>query len=458
MTQLIKNAARAALAAGIGAADTSLTVDITKADLFPAANTGTDPVNTIGKDWFKIVVEDVSHNYEIIYVRTRTLGSAVMSNLLRGQEGTTAISFAAGSVVGLRITAADIENAVQDKTKIEQTFTANQNFISINGGQLAGLRNRIINGDMRVTQRGMSATVLTTAYTYVAADRFAFLQTGTANAVAGVTTNGATGFKQSSYMGRPAGSVTTGDIQATQCIESANVYDLQGKSVTFSFYAKAGANYSGGALSLALYSGTAEDQGLSGGIGGWTGLASPINTTTAITGSWVRYQATGVVPSGCKELAAVLFYTPTGTAGADDFVYFTGVQLEDGSVATPFEHRPYGLELALCQRYLPCYRSTSTSDVLPGAALVLSASTASLILPFPVTPRVRPTGIFAPASTDFSIYAVAGGGASSSTTFTSASLNAARITLTSSSMTPGQISQVLFNSASSYLLFTGCEL
>lgn len=112
MTQLIKNAARAALAAGIAAADTSLTVDITKADLFPAANTGTDPVNTVGKDWFKIVVEDASHNYEIMYVRTRTLGSAVMSNLLRGQEGTTAISFSAGSVVGNRITANDYENAL----------------------------------------------------------------------------------------------------------------------------------------------------------------------------------------------------------------------------------------------------------------------------------------------------------------------------------------------------------
>lgn len=122
MTQLIKNAARSALAAGIGAADTSLTVDITKADLFPAANTGTDPVNTIGKDWFKIVVEDASHNYEIIYVRTRTLGSAVMGNLLRGQEGTTAISFsAAGSIVGLRITADDYKNAL-DLAAVATTY------------------------------------------------------------------------------------------------------------------------------------------------------------------------------------------------------------------------------------------------------------------------------------------------------------------------------------------------
>lgn len=113
MSQLVKNAARSALMAPLAAADTSLTVDITRADLFPAANTGTDPVNTAGKDWFKVVLEDINHNIEIVYVRTRTLGSAVMSNILRGQEGTTAISFASGStIVGLRMTAKDVEDAL----------------------------------------------------------------------------------------------------------------------------------------------------------------------------------------------------------------------------------------------------------------------------------------------------------------------------------------------------------
>lgn len=109
MTQLFKNAARAALTASILAGDTSLPVDITKADLFPVANTNTDPVPTLGKDWFKVVLEDVSHNIEIVYVRTRALGSAVMSNLLRGQEGTTALAFASGSIVGLRLTSLDLQ-------------------------------------------------------------------------------------------------------------------------------------------------------------------------------------------------------------------------------------------------------------------------------------------------------------------------------------------------------------
>lgn len=116
MSQKFSIAARSALMANILAGDTSLTVDIAKADLFPVADTGTDPVPTVGKDWFKIVLEDSSHNIEIVYVRTRTLGSANMTNLLRGQEGTTARSYLAGSIVGLRHTATDLADAISFAT------------------------------------------------------------------------------------------------------------------------------------------------------------------------------------------------------------------------------------------------------------------------------------------------------------------------------------------------------
>lgn len=114
MAQLFKNAARSALQASILAADTSLTVDAGLADLFPVATTGASAVGTPGLDYFKAVLQDTSGNIEIIYVRTRALGVATFTNVQRGQEGTTARNYAAGSIVGLRLTAADHENALAD--------------------------------------------------------------------------------------------------------------------------------------------------------------------------------------------------------------------------------------------------------------------------------------------------------------------------------------------------------
>lgn len=112
MSQLFANRAISILQATINSSATSLTVEAGKADRFPVADTGTDPVNTAGKDWFKAVLRDSAGNWEIVYVRTRTLGSAVLSNVQRAQEGTTAIGFAAGSIVRVSVTAEDIEGTV----------------------------------------------------------------------------------------------------------------------------------------------------------------------------------------------------------------------------------------------------------------------------------------------------------------------------------------------------------
>lgn len=112
MSQLFANAARSPLMANILAGDTSLTVDAALADLYPVATTGTDPVPTAGKDFFKIVLENAAHEKEIVYVRTRALGSPIFSNVVRGQEGTTARAYTAGDIVGLRHTATDLAGAI----------------------------------------------------------------------------------------------------------------------------------------------------------------------------------------------------------------------------------------------------------------------------------------------------------------------------------------------------------
>jgi hypothetical protein len=110
MPQQFTNNARALLTASIGTTDTSIVIESDKAYLFPVANTGTGSVSA-ATDWFKVTLQNSSGAVEIVYVRTRPSGSSVFSNVIRGQEGTTALAFSAGTVVGLRITAADIQSA-----------------------------------------------------------------------------------------------------------------------------------------------------------------------------------------------------------------------------------------------------------------------------------------------------------------------------------------------------------
>lgn len=157
MPQLFKNNARALLASGILAGATSLTVEAGKADLFPTANTGTGSVPGPA-DWFKLVLQDSLGNVEIMYVRTRTAGSAILSNIIRGQEGTTARSWDAGSVCGLRITAVDIESSI----------SAGVNAVQLAGNQaIGGIKtfNETIVGSISGDAGGNAGSVTNGVYT-----------------------------------------------------------------------------------------------------------------------------------------------------------------------------------------------------------------------------------------------------------------------------------------------------
>lgn len=122
MSQKFSLNARALLTTNINNSQTNLTIEVGKCDSFPVADTDANAVNTAGKDWFKAVLQDTSGNIEVIYVRTRGSGINNFTNVIRGQEGTTARSFNAGSVVGLRITAADVMNCLAG---VFATVTAN---------------------------------------------------------------------------------------------------------------------------------------------------------------------------------------------------------------------------------------------------------------------------------------------------------------------------------------------
>jgi hypothetical protein len=132
MPQLFANNARALLASGINDTSTSLTVEAGRADSFPTANVGNNPLPS-ANNWFKATLQDTLGNVEIIYVRTRAAGSAVFSNVLRAQEGTVARSFTAGAIVGLRLTALDVQQSINilsnsNVFSAPNTFAANCNF------------------------------------------------------------------------------------------------------------------------------------------------------------------------------------------------------------------------------------------------------------------------------------------------------------------------------------------
>lgn len=253
---------------------------------------------------------------------------------------------------------------------------------------ISGTRNRIINGAMEIAQRATTATgAYTSVYVYASVDRWAVFSPNSSTTQA-QSTDVPAGFRNSFRVQRPAGNTGTGPLLFAQAIESVNCYDLSGQPVTLSFWAKRGTNYSGGNLSFTVITGTVADQGI-GLVGAWTGRQTPLTSSASITTTWTRYTITGTFGSGVLEAGVEFSWAGTGTAGADDSVYITGVQLEAGPFATPFERRSFGQELMLCQRYF--YALPNTSNLANGMWGSLYTTNAGRVwVKFPVPMRATP--------------------------------------------------------------------
>jgi hypothetical protein len=254
-----------------------------------------------------------------------------------------------------------------------------------------GFRNKIINGDFRIWQRGTSLTGF--AYT---SDRWLAYNAAAVNTVSQQTAS-LDGFQYCARVQRNNAATSTGVNYLVQAVETSNSYSLQGKSATVSFWARKGANYSSASslLGANLETGTGTDQNY---ISAWTGSVPTVGSFT-LTASWQRFTVTGSVPSNATGVGVSFYYTPVGTAGAADYFEVTGVQLEEGSVATPFEHRPIGTELALCQRYYQKSYSLGvtvpTNNSQQGVVVGGAPSVANLAfvahVKFPVVMRTTPT-------------------------------------------------------------------
>lgn len=244
---------------------------------------------------------------------------------------------------------------------------------SVNAGQIGGRRNLIINGAMQVFQRATSAS--NPGGGYDAADRWRQSQnnSGLNNFTIEQSTDAPDGFATSLKLTK-SGAITVSSNQSAfiqQYFEGQNLQQLQyggsgAKKVTLSFYVKS---------SLTGTWGVCLQDGEAGKHNAQTYTISSANTweyktvtfdgdTAAgiandnsaefdvqfVLGAGADYQTatTGSWQSGDKKTTSSQTQWPE-TNGATWFV--TGVQLELGDTATDFEHRSFGEELSLCQRY-----------------------------------------------------------------------------------------------------------
>ena len=224
-------------------------------------------------------------------------------------------------------------------------------------------RNKLINGNFDIWQRGVTFTA--PAHLSMTADRWQFLKfTGNASSVARQPfTIGQTDVPNSPEFYLRTTVTTPGDICIGQRIEG--VETLAGKTATYSFWIRAQNNTT---LNQVLF-----EQMFGTGGGGSPVVNFNGSANAPVTTSWTRITGTVNVPN---------INSKTKGANPDDYLAlrididetYTGwfdiaqFQLEEGPIATPFEQRPVGTEIALCQRYYEVVRSYWTGNTAASTA------------------------------------------------------------------------------------------
>ena len=268
------------------------------------------------------------------------------------------------------------------------------NITDTGGSTLLGRRNAIINGNFDVWQRGTSQTVSG----YGSADRWNLSGSTSTWAITQQSfTVGQTDVPHNpKYYYRNV--VTTGSTAGSYTLMTHAVEDVRtfaGETVTLSFYAKADASKNV-AVELAQNFGTG---------GSPSAQVTTAPETISLTTSWAKYTVTVALPSlSGKTLgtnddhklgvyiwldAGSDYNARTNSLGNQSGTFeFAQVQLEAGSVATPFERRSYGEELALCQRYYEACGGSSDEQV---AVAYSTSSLRGQYSEFTVQKRTSPT-------------------------------------------------------------------
>ena len=240
-----------------------------------------------------------------------------------------------------------------------------------------GIRNKnlIINPSGSVDQRGGSSTINT-----YSVDRWRSYG-GPGGFTISQRTDAGEGDTYAIRFQRTASDSQTNAMGIAQGLETVDSKTLAGKTLTVSFRARKGANWSPTNFDAVVYHGTGTDDNPVG----MTGQSSNVAVDDAsLTTSFQTFSGSVTIPSNKTQVTLGFRWTPSGTAGANDYVDIREVKMEIGDTATDFESRSFGEELALCQRYFQSYNEP------PARGTTSGGSTDRMAFMLPVVMRAAP--------------------------------------------------------------------
>ena len=248
----------------------------------------------------------------------------------------------------------------------------------INGGQVGGNRNLIINGAMDIWQRGTSTS---TSGDYQA-DRFWM---SNAASYSRDTTVPSDNFVYSAKLTYGSSDMAFGQPIELKGNGEASPFTPGGKC-TLSFYAKTETGSEAAAV-IINFRGSKFDSTNQVAFTAASGNANDLNFTA--TSSWQRFTFTFTVPTphSSNALAGLEIY------GLSRTMFITGVQLELGEIATTFEFRELATELVLCQRYAYVVDARGSIDNFApiGIGRFYNGTDAQIFIPLPTSMRLPPT-------------------------------------------------------------------
>jgi hypothetical protein len=245
-----------------------------------------------------------------------------------------------------------------------------------NGGAEFGMRNRIINGAMMIDQRnaGASVSLVVGQFPYTI-DRWQAFSTG-ANTTLQQVSSGITGIPNVLQI---TGAASNTSVNVFQKIEAKNCADLAGSTVTLSAL-----------ISNSLLTTVTWRASYANSVDNFGAVTDIATGSFTVNSSLSQYSVQIALPANAANGVQIFLSCANQTSGT---FRLTNVQLEKGTQATPFEWRPYGTELSLCQRYYLQYGKNASNTSAPVSPIGTAASAVDVksIYTFPVVMRATPT-------------------------------------------------------------------